>query len=87
MIFENIVKIVVDIKKISDNSALTIESNLIDEFGFDSINIVMLVCRLEEEFDIIITDEELDIDTLSLMNNLVNMVQCKCEERKPSVGN
>jgi len=47
-----------------DIEEITADSNFIDDFGIDSLEMVELVVELEKAFDIMITNEEMaDIKT------------------------
>lgn len=41
-----------------DPDTITMETNLIDDLGADSVDVVELVMSLEDDFDISISDEE-----------------------------
>jgi len=41
-----------------DQNAIKDESNFVDDLGADSLNIVELVMKIEEEYDIEIPDED-----------------------------
>lgn len=81
MEFGKIVEIITEIKDLSDASGITSDTDLIEDLSFDSIDIVLLVCNLEKSFDIVITDEELDIDMLKKVGNIVNIISAKISER------
>lgn len=51
-------------KEISENE-IDKNSNLIVDFGFDSIQIITMIVDIEEEFDILIEDEDIKIDILT----------------------
>ena len=40
-----------------DPASVTLETNLIDDLGADSLDVVELIMELEDEFDIKISDE------------------------------
>ena len=40
-----------------DRSEITPETNIIEDLGADSLDIVELISALEDEFDLVITDE------------------------------
>ena len=40
-----------------DPASITLETNLIDDLGADSLDVVELIMELEDEFDIKISDE------------------------------
>lgn len=53
------------------------DSSFLDEGIIDSTGILELVSFLEEEFDIIIDDEELVPENLDSINNVVNYLERK----------
>ena len=42
-----------------DEDSITPETNILDDLGADSLDLVELISTLEDEFDIIITDERI----------------------------
>ena len=72
MIFEKIKDILVDQLDVEEDK-ITAEASVIDDLGADSLNIVDLVMSLEEEFDIEITDEQ--IDTLRTVGDIVKYIE------------
>lgn len=59
---------------------ITEETDLISDFGFNSINIIQLVVEIESTFDIEIDDENLLQEKLSSYKNLVQMLKGKLGE-------
>ena len=51
--------------------------SLISDLAMDSIQMLALITGLENEFDFILEDEDLDLDNLSSVNRLVEFVQKK----------
>ncbi len=56
------------------------ETNLIADLGMDSIGILQVILGIEKEFSVSIKNYELDSQLLSMMGNLVNMIQEKLDE-------
>lgn len=56
------------------------ETNLIADLGMDSIGVLQLILGIEREFGISIKNHELDSRLLSMLGNLVNMIQSKLNE-------
>lgn len=54
---------------------VTYEMNILDDLGFDSIQVMELVVSIEDEFDIEIEDYVLDIDVLSDISKLIDIVK------------
>lgn len=50
---------------------------LTDDFGFDSIQIIQMIVELENAFGIEFDDDELDIDNLTVYNNLKEIIEKK----------
>lgn len=53
------------------------DSELVSELGLDSIQIIGLIGGLEEEFDIVLEDDDLDFELFSTINNLAKLVDGK----------
>ena len=56
-----------------DENDITIESSFIEDLGADSLDIVELVMALEEEFDIVIPDE--DAEKIGTVGDAVKYIQ------------
>lgn len=56
-----------------DESDVTMESSFIEDLGADSLDIVELVMALEEEFDIVIPDE--DAEKIRTVGEAVNYIK------------
>ncbi len=59
MVFEKVRVIICDQLEL-DEDAVTLESVLLEDLGADSIDLADLVMTLEDEFDMEISDEELE---------------------------
>lgn len=75
MVFEKVKDILVENLDVEEDK-ITAEASVIDDLGADSLNIVDLVMSLEEEFDIEITDEQ--IDTLRTVGDIVKYIEENC---------
>ncbi len=53
------------------------DSELVSELGLDSIQIIGLIGGLEEEFDLVLEDDDLDFELFSTINNLAKLVDGK----------
>ena len=53
------------------------ETDLVEDFGFSSINIIELVVRIEEKFDIEIDDIFLTEEKLTKYKNLLEIISRK----------
>lgn len=65
----------IDVKQIND------DTDLVQDFEFDSINIIQLVVKLETEFDIEIGDDDLILEKLSLYKGLVEIIEKKISKK------
>ena len=63
----------VEISEINDNTVLT------KDLGFDSVQIISLIVEIESQFDIEIEDEDLDIEKLTVLKTLTDMVVNKLQ--------
>ena len=71
-IFEQVKKILCDQLDL-DEEQVTEDSEVIDDLGADSLDIVDLVMTLEEEFDTEIPDE--DIENLKTVGDIVKYIR------------
>jgi acyl carrier protein len=74
------------ITMIKDACALA-ESNInektkLSEISLDSLSFIQLIVNLEDEFDIQFEDEELNIYDFKTVNDLVDIVEEKINEKK-----
>ena len=76
-IFEQIKKILCDQLDL-DEEQVTEDSEVIDDLGADSLDIVDLVMTLEEEFDTEIPDE--DIENLRTVGDIVKYIEERSAE-------
>lgn len=72
MIFEQVKDILVEQLDL-DEAAITLESNIVDDLGADSLDIVDLVMTLEDEFDTEIPDEE--IEKIHTVGDIVKYIE------------
>ena len=76
-IFEQVKKILCDQLDLDDEQ-VTEDSEVIDDLGADSLDIVDLVMTLEEEFDTQIPDE--DIENLRTVGDIVKYIEDRVAE-------
>ena len=50
------------------------DTNLMTDYGFDSIMLVQLIVDIEEKFDFVFPDEYTTVDVLSKFSNLVQII-------------
>jgi acyl carrier protein len=56
------------------------ETNLIADLGMDSVGILQVILGIEKEFGVSIKNYEIDSRLLSMLGNLVNMIEEKLDE-------
>jgi len=76
MILEKVKKILVDQLDVEE-SAINVDSSIIDDLGADSLDVVDMVMSLEEEFDIEIPDEE--IESMKTVGDIIKFIEAKSE--------
>lgn len=76
-IFEQVKKILCDQLDLEEEQ-VNEDSEVIDDLGADSLDIVDLVMTLEEEFDTEIPDE--DIENLKTVGNIVKYIEERVAE-------
>ena len=57
MIFEKVQKLLAEAMNIDDQSKITMESNIVQDLGADSLDMVELLMSLEDNFGITVPDE------------------------------
>lgn len=72
MIFEKIAAILADQLDV-EAADITMTTDIVDDLGADSLDIVDLVMTLEDEFDLEIPDE--DIETVRTVGDLVKYLE------------
>lgn len=72
MIFEKVAAILAE-QLDAETEAITLETNLVDDLGADSLDVVDLVMTLEDEFDMEIPDE--DIENVRTVGDIVKYLE------------
>lgn len=72
MVFEKVREILAEQLDI-ETEEITMESQIADDLGADSLDVVDLLMSLEDEFDVEIPDEE--IENIKTVGNLVNYLE------------
>ena len=72
MIFEKIKKIIIAELNVS-KELITLDSNLIDDLGADSIDAVEVIMAIEDEFGVEITDD--DMNSIKTIGDIVNYIE------------
>lgn len=76
---ENIIEIVYELDRTVGKKEIMKCKNLIDDLGFDSIKMLSLIVEVENKFNIEFEDEDLDMDKLNVFENLICIVESRCE--------
>ena len=72
MVFEKIRKILSEQLEIEEDD-ITLDSNIVEDLGADSLDLVDLVMSVEEEFEIEVPDEE--IENIKTVGDVVNFIE------------
>ncbi len=72
MVFEKVKEILCDQLDL-DPDEVTLDSNIVDDFGADSLDLVDFVMSLEDEFDKEIPDE--DIENIKTVGDVVSYIE------------
>ncbi len=73
-VFDKVKEIIINELKV-DADKITLDTNLKDDLGADSLDAVEIVMALEDEFNISIPDEE--IQNISTVKKLVEYIESK----------
>ena len=55
------------------------KTNLVEDLNFDSIELIHFVVRVEEEFDIVFDDDDLELDKIVVFEELVRVISLLME--------
>ncbi len=72
MVFEKMKEILAE-QLDADIESITLETDIADDLGADSLDVVEMLMTIETEFDIEIPDEE--IENLKTVGNVVDYIQ------------
>ena len=72
MIFEKLKDIIADQLSV-DADEVTMDSNIQDDLGADSLDVVDLITTIEDEFDISIPDEA--VEEIKTVGDIVNYIE------------
>ena len=72
MVFDKIKSIIVE-QLDADEADVTMEANIQDDLGADSLDVVDLVMSIEENFDIEIPDE--DVENIKTVGDIVKYIE------------
>ena len=76
MIFEKVKSIIVDQLDV-DEEKVTMNANIQDDLGADSLDIVDLVMSFEDEFDLEIPDDQ--VENIKTVGDVVKYIEDKTE--------
>ncbi len=77
MVFEKVRSIICEQLGIEEDK-VTLKSNITDDLGVDSIDIVDLVMSLEDEFELEMSDD--DISKVKTVGDIVDYIESKREQ-------
>ncbi len=76
MVFDKLKDIIVE-QLDADEDAVTMEANIQDDLGADSLDIVDLIQTIEDEYDISIPDEA--VEAIKTVGDIVNYIENNTE--------
>lgn len=50
------------------------DSDLLNDFGYDSLAMIELIVAIEEDFEIVVDDDQLDVEALTNYGTLLDLV-------------
>ena len=65
------------VKEISNNNDIDFNNRLLDEGIIDSLSTIMLIQRLEEDFNIAIDNNDLNHDNFNTIENIYLLISVK----------
>lgn len=68
-------------KKEVDANSIEEQTNLIDDLGFDSVQMIEFIVSLEESFGVSLDDADVDLDVLSKYGVVVKMIEKKIAKK------
>ena len=72
MVFEKVREIICDQLDVAEDD-VTMESNIADDLGADSLDVVEMLMAIEDEFDIEIPDDK--VESLKTVGQVVDYIQ------------
>ncbi len=73
--YEEKIKFIIENLNPNEGGRVEDHMDLIDDLGFDSINMLQLIIELEEQFDISISDDDLDIDNFKNIKSITALIE------------
>ena len=74
MYFEKVKQLIVEEMNV-DTSKITMETNFVDDLGADSLDAVELVFKIQEEFNVVLTEEE--STNFATVGDVVKLLEAK----------
>ena len=53
------------------------DENLMDEYSIDSVNLFEIIVGLEDEFEIVLEEDDFNVETFSTVSNIAEFVEKK----------
>lgn len=75
MVFEKIVDILAEQLDIENKNTITMDSELVDDLGADSLDSIDIVMSVEDEFGIEVPDEV--IENMKTVSDIVDYIESK----------
>lgn len=72
---EEVISTIIKELKPDQTATINVNLDLIDDLGFDSINMLQLILELEEKFEISISDDDLDIDNFKSIKSIIALIE------------
>ena len=77
MVFEKVREIIAEQFDV-ETDEVTAESNIVDDFGADSLDVVDLISSVEDEFDVQIPDEK--VEGIKTVGDIVAFIESASSE-------
>ena len=77
MVFEKVRDIIAEQFDV-ETDEVTAESNIVDDFGADSLDVVDLISSVEDEFDVQIPDEK--VESIKTVGDIVAFIESASSE-------
>ena len=75
--FKEIIIYIIDEENIVEIDEDFIEKDLLNDFGFDSLNIISLIVEIEEKFNIEFDDDFLEMENMRCPKNIIEYIERK----------
>ena len=68
-------KIILSLMHVDKDYKFTMQTDLVDDLGFDSLQVVSMVILIEERLDCLIPDESMSFDVLRKIGSLIDLLE------------